>query len=444
MRLPVFSENPRMQRLVLGVLGVAFAIHLVSAVGVFMLRPEAISTTPDPLDYRLAALNILNHGVFSIAPPEFEAPEMLRTPLYPAILAATYALDGESGLGIVLLQSLMLIVAAALLFKILTAFRVSENIALVLMTVYLFEPLQWLYTLHTMTETLTSLLVLVLLAGVFVGKGIHSFPRAALYGIGLGLLVLQKPSAMMWIPFLLLLVLIAQGTWRERVVRVLVAVLVCVLTLVPWMLRNYELSGAFTVSSSSAYNFIYFTGTPDTVPAEYYQTVTDIGYNGHTNVVWYAYTTDAYDMLQETKRDLLARTNYVELVTRQLMCAPTVWFGFLEKNNEESYGHGYGLMASFVAGPNETRDQLILKFDVIAWTLALLLTLAGAVLLLRDRVLRWKVLPLFAMLGATIFINFCASWVRVLLPMYPVILIAVGVALTALTTRIRPPNSPLV
>jgi hypothetical protein len=210
--LPTVSA--RTKKILFILLAVALAVHVVSDIGVYVFRPESISTTPDPLDYRLAALNLLAHHTFSIAPAALGTHEMLRTPVYPALLAGTYLLDGQTGLAMVLLQSLMLVLMGWLLFWLLKAFRVPDTLALVLTGLYLFEPLQWLYTLHTMTETLASLLMLALLAGALVGKGIHDWSRAALFGVGLGLLIFEKPSALMWAPFLLALVLLADGSWR--------------------------------------------------------------------------------------------------------------------------------------------------------------------------------------------------------------------------------------
>ena len=436
MVFPSLNERPGTRRWLLIILGVALVLHLLSSFAVYSFRPESISTTPDPLDYRLAALNLIEYHQFSFASPEYDAPQLLRTPVYPFFLAGTYLLDGKTGLVMILLQSFMLVVMGWLLFRLLNAFRVSDKIALVLVTIYLVEPLQWLYTLHTMTETFASFLILVLITSALVGKGINDWSRAALYGVGLGLTVLVKPSAMMWLPFLLLLVLCAPGDWRSRVVRIAIAGLFLVFTLTPWMIRNFELTGHPVVSSSGTYAIIEFASTPETLPSTFWNVVKIAEYNGHTNQVWYAYTANAYPMLVAGKKDVIAHLDYSSFITKQLACAPSVWFGFIKLENQRSYGHEYSLIANFVAGANASRDAFLNKVDTTIWALALLLTLLGIFLMLRDSRSAWRFLPLLGMLLAAIFINFCAAWARVLIPLYPVVLVAIGVSVTFLTRKI--------
>lgn len=433
------AVHPRTWKALLIILGCALVLHCVSDIGVYKFRRESISTTPDPLDYRLAALNILHYGQFTFAPPALHAPQLLRTPVYPFLLAGTYFFDGESGLGIILLQSLMLIAMSWMLFRLLLVFRIPDTLTLVLVTLYLFEPFQWLYTLHTMTETLASFLVLALITAALVGTGIHNLARAALYGVGLGITVLEKPSVMMWVPFLLLLILCASGDWRVRFVRGGVAILFFLATLSPWVIRNYELTGFPIVDSASAYGLIEFAGTPGTAtwPSSFRDVVMMANYNGHTNEVWYAYTTNAYASLLAADHAIMAQANYWSLITRQIVCAPTVWFGDLQTKDQEEYGHEYGLIANFVLPPNTTRYVILSAVDTILWSSVLFLTILGSILLVRNSSLRWQFLPLLGMLLATLFVNLCAAWVRMLLPMYPVIIIATGIGIDFLIRHAR-------
>tara|TARA_R110000824_G_scaffold401771_1_gene615929 strand:+ start:583170 stop:584423 length:1254 start_codon:yes stop_codon:yes gene_type:complete len=399
-------------------------------VGVFLIKPESISTTPDPLDYRLAAIQILDNQHFSFAAPEFDAPQLLRTPLYPALLAGTYLLDGRTGLVMILIQSLSLVLMAFLLFRILIRLRVPDNIALLLTTLYLFEPLQWLYSLHTMTETFSSLVLLVLVYLVIVPSSIRGKCLSALFGVGLAVIVLMKPSGTMWIPFMLMMLGAIPGSFHERMKRLLIACFFLVLVLSPWVIRNYNLTGYPVISSSGPFNFILFAGTSETQPDEYWDVVTMASYNGHSNQVWYAYTTNAYPMLLETQKTILEKADMTSLIMRQIAYAPVVWFGFLTKHNEESYGHAYGMIATFIFGDLGSRYAgTLLILDVMFWSVALVLFLYGSVLLARLKDIRWLYLPLFGMVAATVFINFQASWVRVMLPMYPILAIAAGIAL---------------
>ena len=250
--------STRTSRILTALLCAGLFLHVLSAVGVFLIKPESISTTPDPLDYRLAAIQILDNQHFSFAAPEFDAPQLLRTPLYPALLAGTYLLDGRTGLVMILIQSLSLVLMAFLLFRILIRLRVPDNIALLLTTLYLFEPLQWLYSLHTMTETFSSLVLLVLVYLVIVPSSIRGKCLSALFGVGLAVIVLMKPSGTMWIPFMLMMLGAIPGSFHERMKRLLIACFFLILVLSPWVIRNYNLTGYPVISSSGPFNFILF------------------------------------------------------------------------------------------------------------------------------------------------------------------------------------------
>lgn len=437
MLLPRYASLSRTQKVLGLILGIALVLHVLSDIGIYARKPESISTTPDPLDYRLAALNLLHYHEFSLVPPEYHAPQLLRTPAYPAVVAAGYLVDGETGLATILFQSLLLVGMGWLLFLLLTSFRISEPIALTLTALYLLEPLQWLYTLQTMTETLASFFVLLLVTVACRGEGVRARAASALYGVGVGLLVFVKPSAAMWAPFLLLLLVRAPATWRARGLRMLIAGLFMVATLLPWMIRNETLTGHLVLSSSGPFNLVWFAGTPETTPASYYDVLTTASYNGHSNQVWYAYTTGAYASLRDAQHAILAHGPYLPLLTRQVACAPGVWFGSHRLQNQESYGHEYSLISDFVLGPAAARDHLVDLLDTTIWTLVLLLTLLGSGVLLADRSSRLRYALLACLLLATVFINFCASWVRVLLPVYPTIFLATGAGISFLAARVR-------
>ena len=388
-------------------LSVALVVHILSAVGVATLRPESISTTPDPLDYRLAALNLIEHRAFTLAPPEASAPELLRTPGYPLFLAGTYMLDGKTGILIVLLQSGMLILMGWLLFMLLRAFAIGERTAFAFVTLYLFEPLQWLYTLHTMTETVTSLLLLGLVTLAYCGRGVTTWGRAAAFGLGTGLLVLVKPSALMWLPFLLFILVISSS--KSRIIKLGIAVTCVALVLAPWMARNYLLVGEPILSSSSAFNLVRGLGNREE-GSSLGGIIARISDHGHAYTVHAGFTAPGYASVKEGYAHLVAREGIGVLAVRQLACAPKVWFG-----------HEYALIAGLALGAHQPPAALVEMVDTVLWALVLALALVGASTLVYNPGTRWRILPLLGMLVAAIALNACLSWSRMLIPLYSVI-----------------------
>lgn len=431
------SISPKTRKRLFGLLTLGVLLHLLAVGLVYTHKPESISTTPDPLDYRLAALQMLDHHQFSFADPEFQAPQLLRTPGYPALLAGTYVLDGRTGLLMIIIQSLLVVAMSYILFILLRRFDVSENIALFLTALYLFEPLQWLYTLHTMTETISSFIIIILIACAYSEKGIATISRSVIFGASLGVLLFIKPSATMWVPFLLLMLLFTKRDWTTRIRNITISAVLCLLVITPWLIRNESLTGHYVLSSSGPFNFILFAGTPETIPPAYWEVVTTAHYNGHSNQVWYAYTTNAYPMLLETQEKIIRTAQYPSLLWRQVARAPVVWFGFIVPNNQEAYGHEYSLLAELVFGPHQVVAKAINNADTVLWALLLLATGIGAVRLLYLPKTRYRYAPLFIVLLLTVGINFGEAWTRMLLPVYPAIFLATGVALTYFFERVK-------
>ena len=73
--------------------------------------------TYDSQGYELRALNLLRHGVFSSDERAPFAPDLRRTPIYPAFVAAVYAVVGQRPDAVALLQIVLGSLAALLAFS---------------------------------------------------------------------------------------------------------------------------------------------------------------------------------------------------------------------------------------------------------------------------------------------------------------------------------------
>jgi 4-amino-4-deoxy-L-arabinose transferase-like glycosyltransferase len=412
-------------RALLAILAAGLAVHLLSA-GFVIAKKIPVSPMQDALEYRLLGLDILHHGTFSILPPEERQPIVFRSPGYPLFLAATYAVESRGYLAIIL-QQFMLIASAALIFALLRKFSVRRGIALVFAALYLLEPQVWLYSLQTMTETSYSLLFLSLLALALLPSRLRPLPRYAIFGLLLGISLLVKPTSLMYAPFLTALLLLPEDgsvALRGRVRGAVLASAIAFLIVVPWIARNHRLTGEWILSSSAEFNFIAGMGT-EAEHDDIRQGPTIYDDKGRPAFAFDGFTVGAYGELKEMTRGIAARENKIGMAKKQIACASTVWFD-----------HDYDTTTSIII-KSASAELLVLarRVDEAVWTLMLALFLIGSAALLADRRHRLSALPLLPMVALTVYLNFCMSYARILVPMFPIVFLAAGVALTHVVLR---------
>ena len=171
-----------------------------------------------------------------------------RPPLYPLLIAATYEVCGQQPGAVRLWQALLGTATCGLLFAVgqrLGGARVGL-IAAGLAAVY---PLFIFFTGTLMAETLLVFLTVAILLMALRFEEKACLRRAGELGVVLGLGGLCKPVLLAWVPLLL------WGWWRQgRGARWGRLAAVCVglaLTIVPWTVRNYLMTGHLALVSTN-------------------------------------------------------------------------------------------------------------------------------------------------------------------------------------------------
>ncbi len=200
-------------------------------------------THVDAEGYHYLAVNLLEHGVYSMnSEPPLRA-NNIRAPLYPLFVAAWYAIGGPNPDFVAFVQPLldMLTVVVLLKFGALVAGRHVGKVAALL---YALNPSSWRFCNELLTEILFGLL---LTAGLwlFARYLLRWRKRDALWcGVLLGAGILCKPN-IQFLP-LALLALLAHGIFVHRQRwwngAVIVAGTIGVL-LLPWFVRNAVVFG---------------------------------------------------------------------------------------------------------------------------------------------------------------------------------------------------------
>jgi 4-amino-4-deoxy-L-arabinose transferase-like glycosyltransferase len=227
-------------------LGLAFAVRLV-----LVIATPHWNAVDDPLDYDRHALSIADgHGY----PDSTYAPgggaSALRPPLYPYVLGAVYAVGGhhwELGRLFAVLTGVITVALIGLIARQLWDRRVAY-VAMALAALY--PPLA-LVSNTLISESVALPLILGAIAAALAYRDRPAGLRCpVLAGLLCGLAILARPAAgVIVLPLVLGLWTVARGRDRAWTAPV-AALLVAVLTLVPWTIRNASEMDAFVPVST--------------------------------------------------------------------------------------------------------------------------------------------------------------------------------------------------
>jgi 4-amino-4-deoxy-L-arabinose transferase-like glycosyltransferase len=225
-------------------LAVFAAGFLAGALYSFFLFPSVSQTYGAALDpdfYGLLGRHVYAGDGLTFNPGD--GPTVFRGPLYPAFIALSLRLTGGwyPG-GVWLFQSLLHGLTCWLVF--LTAARLwSRPVALTAAFVYAFYPAVLWQVPRMWNEILLSFLVSVL---IFLGLAFlekPSFIKATGIGAVLALLSLSKG---IFLPLIIVFPLVLASIGKKKIFKdAALVVIIAILVISPWSVRNYRLSGRF-------------------------------------------------------------------------------------------------------------------------------------------------------------------------------------------------------
>jgi 4-amino-4-deoxy-L-arabinose transferase-like glycosyltransferase len=221
--------------LVVALAGVVRLLYLV----VFRSGYEAQS---DAMHYHELAIGVADgDGLTALYPWVAPHPSAFRPPLYPTLLGGAYRVFGAEHLVGQLLNVALALGVVALCYH-LVAGIVGRRAGLVAAgAVALYPPLV-MGDAVPLSETLSALLLVATLLAAVRG-------RWAWCGVGVGLLVLTRPSAQF-----LVVVLAAYVWWRLGWRRALGVVALTALVVAPWIVRNQVQLGEPVYVTSNGFN----------------------------------------------------------------------------------------------------------------------------------------------------------------------------------------------
>jgi hypothetical protein len=213
-----------------------------------MVRPGV-----DAEGYEILAQNLLAGRGFSLdtAPPY--RPDSLRTPLYPVLIAALYAVMGPLPRLVVFCQVLLDSVTAALVSLIATRLALPRA-GFVAGLVYALTPSQWRYASSLLTESPLAFLITAGTGSLVLVPG--ALRMAVVVGLAGATAVLCKPNVLP-IPAIWA-VAAAWRVWPRWQVGFVTAAVTMVL-LTPWIVRNTVVFGRPMLSTAFENNLAHVT-----------------------------------------------------------------------------------------------------------------------------------------------------------------------------------------
>ena len=243
-------------RILIALLVIGVALRLVA----LCLRPEgALYAAPDEDEYLQIAQSVARGEGFALH-GEITA---YRDMLLPVVCAGLMALFGDSPLPMLLLNVLLSVATALLLFD-LGRRRFGEQVALIMAGVWLLYPTAIIFSAMLFTETLFVFLwVLALLLYDRLDEGGYRPLDAVALGAVSGLLMLTRAvGVVVAVSLILYIVLIRfERPPRVRLRAALILGAACLLVVLPWMVRNHYAVGRFALNTNGGIN-MYIGNNP--------------------------------------------------------------------------------------------------------------------------------------------------------------------------------------
>jgi 4-amino-4-deoxy-L-arabinose transferase-like glycosyltransferase len=177
------------------------------------------------------------------------APTMIRSPGFVLVLAGIFYLFGKSILAVQVVQFFMSAGTAIFVYLITNRLVALPLVSIVAAAVYLFHPMVLVSDSRGGVDTMLMLCMAASTWLLYRSIDRQRVLDFVLLGLAFGVTMLVKPSVALILPAMGLYLMFARSVWQSSIVLLIrsfvITGLVAGLVMVPWVVRNYELSGRF-------------------------------------------------------------------------------------------------------------------------------------------------------------------------------------------------------
>ncbi len=196
----------------------------------------------DDLEYHNMAIDILQGKGFASG---------VRHPAYPFFLAFVYMLTNAGILAAKITQSFLGAFAAVLVYLVSKSIFNKWHLALVSGLAAAFYPFFILYASRLFSENLQIFIVLAVFLFVLRDFDKPSLKNKIFIGILFGLSILVKAVVLPFLPILLIwMSLFSREVLKKRLKGIIIISSLAVMTLAPWVIRNYAVYKQFVLASN--------------------------------------------------------------------------------------------------------------------------------------------------------------------------------------------------
>ncbi len=231
--------------------------------------PNIVATSQghyDARQYRELAESVRAGGGFILETPHHgHGPDLSRTPGYPLFLAL-FGSGWDTAIPVVVVQHLMVLGIAFLIYWWMRRRGVSERMAIVGFALIAFDLTTMTYASYLLTETLFTLLLWTAVVLWPRAEDPHGTLSAMATGLFWGLATLTRPIAIYLLPGLVLLAATVGRRQPALLKRAAAAGLIGLLVVSVWYVRNYTLSGHIVFSTIEGENLLHYRAALVSLP----------------------------------------------------------------------------------------------------------------------------------------------------------------------------------
>jgi 4-amino-4-deoxy-L-arabinose transferase-like glycosyltransferase len=335
------------------ILFLAILLRLALAIFVFENGQTDILFSNDSRNFYLTAQNLaIGNGFTKDITPPYE-PEAHFPPLYPLLIAGSIKISGFI-IPLLIIQIILASLIPLLVWKITEFFTESTKIKALASTLSAIEPLSIVFSVMVLTEIVSVFFVLLsILFFLKFMRGEFLYRHLIISGISLSLSVLTRPHGQFLLilgsGLLLLIALIKKESSKKMLVGLATFVFFFMITMSPWLIRNYLAFGTTSVSTTGLRN-IYTSIVPaitsmrDNIP---FETAQEIAYEKFEEKYGY----NRKDIIERPELGkILAKEGFTEIKENKKITAQVfliAFNAFFTQDLYYSYGVRFGLIPRF-------------------------------------------------------------------------------------------------